>query len=166
MRHSRWKCRNLSTRSFIFSKSDLENCSLVCSLKFEYVVTGVHLDELVLCSKNSTNAVSCMSHVDCRQYHPAAYCKTIPCLCKTVQSPFNSYIFDSTMKIPKLKACVVLSRSIDPDLPLVPFPWKTLLIVIGIVLMFATCLACIKCLHHWRILKVIQRIPELPMWES
>ncbi|GFW81464.1 uncharacterized protein TNCV_2881421 [Trichonephila clavipes] len=134
-------CQNVQALSH---KSDFENCSLVCSLKFEYVVSGVHLDELVLCSKNTTNAVLCHNHVECRQIHPGSYCKVIPCLCKTIQVPYNSYIFDSSLKMPKLNACVVSSRSIDPDMPLVPFPWKTLLIVIGVVFLFATCLMCVK----------------------
>ncbi|XP_055942767.1 uncharacterized protein LOC129972596 [Argiope bruennichi] len=134
-------CQNLQ---MISHPSDIENCSLVCSLKFEYVVSGVHLDELVLCRKNTTTAVMCGSHGECRHYHPGAYCKVITCLCKTVQVSFNSFTFDPNKKIPKLNACVVSSRNFDPDLPLVPFPWKTLMIVIGIVLLFATFLACIK----------------------
>ncbi|KFM75921.1 hypothetical protein X975_15642, partial [Stegodyphus mimosarum] len=117
-----------------------ENCTLVCSLKFQHAVSSVHSDEVALCVKNSSLAVFCVNPLDCRQYHVGAYCKMIPCLCKSE----DSYIFHSSLKIKKVNTCVVSAKHLSLDMPIVPFPWKTLLIVCAIVFVFAACLICLR----------------------
>ncbi|XP_035227560.1 uncharacterized protein LOC118199808 [Stegodyphus dumicola] len=117
-----------------------ENCTLVCSLKFQHAVSSVHSDEVALCIKNSSLAVFCVNPIDCRQYHVGAYCKMIPCLCKSE----DSYIFHSSLKIKKVNTCVVSAKHLSLDMPIVPFPWKTLLIVCAIVFVFAACLICLR----------------------
>ncbi|XP_054710400.1 uncharacterized protein LOC129220086 [Uloborus diversus] len=123
---------------------EYENCTMVCSLKFQHAVSAITSDELTLCVKNSTVAVFCANHADCRQYHIGAYCKMIPCLCTAKTGPPGSFIFDPSFKVPRLSTCVVSAKYVNPDLPIVPFPWKTLLIVCAIVFAFATCLICLR----------------------
>ncbi|KAG8181627.1 hypothetical protein JTE90_015272 [Oedothorax gibbosus] len=124
--------------------NNIHNCSLVCTLKFEYVVSGVHNEELALCMKNTSKAVNCEKHVDCRKHHTGAFCKTIPCLCKADQSSEESYIIRSSVRMPKINTCVVPARHVNPDMPIVPFPWRTLLYVAAIVFLFASCLVCLR----------------------
>lgn len=51
-------------------------------------------------------AVFCVNHNDCRQYHIGAYCKMIPCLCRAKTGPPEAYIIDSFFGAHKINTCV------------------------------------------------------------
>ncbi|XP_015923738.1 uncharacterized protein [Parasteatoda tepidariorum] len=122
-----------------------DNCTLVCTLKLQHAVSNVHDDELALCVKNSSIAIFCTNHGDCRHYHVGAYCKMIPCFCRSRDGKSEFFVLDA-FKIPRLHTCVVSARYVNPELPIIPFPWKTLLIVFTIIITFLLCLVAIKCL--------------------
>lgn len=125
-------------------KEAQSNCTgtLGCSLQKPY--SSLSHQEFALCSRDGRTGILCNTDSDCRSFMETSYCKKAFCLCEERGiDRFYSRV-DANSAITTYQFCAASADIRSIHIPLVLFPWRTLMIIFGTLVMTGLLLMTLK----------------------